>query len=281
MLAYGSPLLRALRVAAGRADGCRMTDAIDSMGNDWLVEAGAPQEAETGAEARAPEPEVPAEETEQADAPQGEQEQGPGSTDQRQVPLAALKEEREKRQALERRLNEFESRMGQAPQPAPQPVRKAPDPYEDPDGYNAYVQSTVAQTEWNMRAEMSGRFAEQKFGRETVEQAIAWAQAEGAKDPTLGQRVTLQASPVEYVVQEYKRSQTLQALGDKSLDDYIQEQAVAKGWIVSQPGAEGSAPIQKPSSPTPPKSLSQAPGNGGIGKAPKEADWSEVKFALG
>lgn len=256
-----------------------MADAIDSMGDDWLEEAGAgTPEAEPVAEARAPEPEAPADEGEQE--PQGEQ-PAKESTDTRQVPLAALKEEREKRQALERRMAEFESRVGQ-PQPKPQqPQAKAPDPYEDPDGYNAYVQQTVAQTEWNMRAEMSGRFAEQKYGKETVEEAVAWAQAEGAKDPTLGQRVTLQASPVEFVVEEYKRSQTLQALNGKSLDDYIQEQAVAKGWIVSQPGAEGSAPIQKPSSPTPPKSLSQAPGNGGIGKAPTGADWSEVKFALG
>lgn len=256
-----------------------MTDAIDSMGDDWLEEAAAKPDAETEVEARAPEPEAPAEEQEQ---PQGEPEPEKESTDQRQVPLAALKEEREKRQALERRMAEFESRMGQAPQPVqPEVVRKAPDPYEDPDGYNAYMQDTVAQTEWRLRAEMSGRFAEEKHGKDTVEAAIAWAQEQGAKDPTLGTRVQMQASPVEFVVEEYKRSQTLTALDGKSLDDYIQEQAVAKGWIVSQPGAEGSAPLLKPSSPTPPKSLSQAPGNGGIGKAPKDADWSEVKFALG
>ena len=256
-----------------------MADAIDSMGDDWLEEAGAAPEAETEVEARAPEPEAPADE-DREETPEGESEPAKESTDQRQVPLAALKEEREKRQALERRMAEFESRMGQTQQPKPQAAAKAPDPYEDPEGYNAYVQNTVAQTEWNMRAEMSGRFAEQKYGKDTVEEAVAWAQAEGAKDPTLGQRVASQASPVEFVVEEYKRSQTLQALNGKSLDDYIQEQAIAKGWIVSQPGAE-AAPIQKPSSPTPPKSLSQAPGSGGIGKAPKEADWSEVKFALG
>lgn len=259
-----------------------MADAIDSMGDDWLEEAGVATEAETVAEAQTPEPETPADE-DQHQEPLGEQEQGQGSTDQRQVPLAALKEEREKRQALERRMAEFETRMGQAQQSKPQQPQatRAPDPYEDPEGYNAYVQSTVAQTEWNMRAEMSGQFAEQKHGRETVEAAIAWAQAEGAKDPTLAQRVTLQRSPVEFVVQEYKRSQTLQALGEKSPEDFAREYAEQQGWIVSQPGAAGAAPIQKPSSPKPPKSLSQAPGNGGIGKAPKDADWSEVKFALG
>lgn len=257
-----------------------MADAIDSMGDDWLAEVGATPEAETVVEARAPEPVTPADEG-QHQEPQGEPEPVKESPDARQVPLAALKEEREKRQALERRLNEFEARVGQAQKPEQPRVERAPDPYEEPEAYNAYIQNTVAKTEWTMRAEMSGQFAEQKHGRETVEAAIAWAQAEGAKDPTLGQRVTLQRSPVEYVVQEYKRSQTLQVLGEKSPEDFAREYAEQQGWIVSQPGVAGAAPIQKPSSPTPPKSLSQAPGNGGIGKSPSGADWSEVKFALG
>lgn len=255
-----------------------MTDAIDSMGDDWLEEAGAAQETETVAEAKTPEPEAPVEEQEQ---PQGEPEPEKESTEPRQVPLAALKEEREKRQALERKFAEFESRAGQAQPQTPQAVTRAPDPYEDPDGYHQHVMSTVQQAVWIERAERSGEVAEQKYGKETVEQALAWAQEQGKKDPTLGQRVTAERSPVEFVVKEYKRSRTLEALGDKSLEDYIQEQAVAKGWIVSQPGADSTAPIQKSSSPTPPKSLSQAPGNGGIGQAPKNADWSEVKFALG
>lgn len=252
-----------------------MTDEEKTEGGDWLDAIEVP-EAEPEAEAVEPTQEAPADEPEAE--PQGEAEEKV-ETDPKHVPLAALQGEREKRQAAERELADLRARAAQT-QPQAQPVRqKAPDPYEDPEGYDAYVQNTVAQTEWKMRAEISGRFAEDKYGKDTVETAIAWAQAEGAKDPTLGQRVQAQASPVEFVVEEYKRSQTLQALNGKSLDDYLLEQAAAKGWIVSQPDADAS--IQKPSSPKPPKSLSQAPGNGGIGKAPKEADWTEVKFALG
>lgn len=253
-----------------------MTDE-KTEGGDWLDAIEVP-ETEPEAPAVEPTQEAPVEAPEAE--PQGEVEEKV-EADPKHVPLAALQGEREKRQAAERELAELRARAAQAQPQAPQPQQKAPDPYEDPEGYDAYVQSKVAQTEWKMRAEISGRFAEDKYGKDTVEAAILWAQAEGAKDPTLGQRVQLQASPVEYVVQEYKRSQTLQALGDKSLEDYLREQAEAKGWIVSQPGDAAASPIQKPSSPTPPKSLSQAPGTGGIGKAPKEADWSEVKFALG
>ena len=250
----------------------------ETKGNDWLDSIEVPE-----AEEEAPEQDsaLEANAEEQVAEPEGDAVEQV-ETDPKQVPLAALKEEREKRQALERKFADLESRVGQPQQQVQQHQRQqAPDPYEDPEGYNAYVQSTVAQTEWKMRAEMSGRFAEDKYGKDTVEAAILWAQAEGAKDPTLGQRVQLQSSPVEFVVQEYQRSQTLQALQGKSLDDYLQEQAVAKGWIVSQADGAVAPSQQKPSSPTPPKSLSRAPGNGGVGKAPKEADWSEVKFALG
>lgn len=254
-----------------------MIDEEKTEGGDWLDAIEVP-EAEPEAEAVEPTQETTAEESEAE--PQGEAEEKV-ETDPKHVPLAALQGEREKRQAAERELAEFRARAAQTQPQAQQTQQKAPDPYEDPEGYNAFVQNTVAQTEWKMRAEISGRFAEDKYGKDTVEAAILWAQEAGVKDPTLGQRVQMQSSPVEFVVEEYKRSQTLQALGGKSLEDYIQEQAEAKGWIVSQQGDAGASSIQKPSSPKPPKSLSQAPGNGGIGKAPKEADWTEVKFALG
>ena len=248
-----------------------MTDVIDSMGDDWLEAAGVEPEAEPVAEAATPEPEAPAD-------PEPAAEQATEvETDQKQVPLAALKEEREKRQALERRMAELESRAGQQQPQAQQVRQKAPDPYEDPDGYDAHVKATVAETEWRMRAEMSGRFAEGKHGKETVEAALTWAQEQAKVDPTLEYKVRAQASPVEFVIDEYKRSQTLSALGGMTIEEY----AAKQGWIVSQTGAPSGASQQKPSSPTPPKSLSQAPGSGGVNQAPKNADWSEIKFALG
>lgn len=250
----------------------------ETKGNDWLDSIEVPE-----AEEEAPEQDsaLEADAEAQAEEPEGEADEQV-ETDPKQVPLAALKEEREKRQALEREFAALKARVDQPQQVAQQPQRQPiPDSYEDPEGYNAYVEQRIAQAMWAERAERSGRDAERTYGKDTVEAAILWAQAEGAKDPTLGQRVQMQSSPVEFVVQEYQRSQTLQALQGKSLDDYLQEQAVAKGWIVSQADGAAAPSQQKPSSPTPPKSLSRAPGNGGVGKAPKEADWSEVKFALG
>jgi len=245
---------------------------VDTMGDDWLSEVeAAPEEAVVEA--------VAAEPVELSE-PEAEVAEAVVEPESPQVPLGALKEERQKRQELERRLAALEAGQSRPVQPvnAQAPVQ-APDPYEDPVGYNAYVQQTVQETEWRMRAEMSGRFAEQMHGREKVEAAVAWAQEQGAKDPTLGQRVQSQSDPVGFVVQEYERSRTLQTLGAKTPEEFAREYAVSQGWIVSEPGA--AAPILKPSSPMPPKGLASAPGKGGVGQAPTGADWSEVKFALG
>lgn len=254
-----------------------MADFLETVGEGWL-------------EGAAPDPEVvtpePVAEVIQTEAPEPveavEQETPEEAEAKREkfnpVLYREAKEERAKRQEAERERDELRARVAAQPKPE---AERAPDPYEDPVGYNQYVQSQVKDTEWRLRAEMSGRFAEQKYGKETVEAAVAWAQAEGAKDPTLGQRVQTQASPVEYVVEQYERSRTLQTLSGKSLEDYAKEYAVSQGWIVSQPGAPVGSPIQKPASAPPPASIARAPGKGGVGQVTSDADWSEVKFALG
>ena len=250
-----------------------MADPIDTLGDDWLEE-------------------LPAEETEPVqdevvDPPEQEPEQEPAQVEETPEEAEAkrekfnpvlyreAKEERARRQAVERERDELRRQIEAQPKPQ---AAKAPDPYEDPVGYNEFVQSQVQQTEWNMRAEMSGRFAEQKYGKEKVDAAVEWAREQGLKDPYLGPRVQAQASPVEFVVEEYERSRTLQTLSGKSLEDYAKEYAASQGWIVSQPGTE--VPIQKPSpAARAPRGLSNAPGSGGVKQAPN-ADWSEVKFAL-
>jgi hypothetical protein len=187
-----------------------------------------------------------------------------------------MKEERAKRQAAERELEQLRAN---APKSVQQPRQEIPDAYEDKAGFDAYIQNQIETVRWQARAEADGFAAEQIHGKEKVEAAIAWAQAEGAKDPSLGIKVQSQARPVQFVVEQYERSRTLQTLNGKTPEDFAREYAASQGWIVSEPGAQ--APILKPSSPMPPKGLATAPGKGGVGQAPSGADWSEVKFALG
>lgn len=252
-----------------------MVDAVDTMGDDWLAEASdhveeAPEVVEVVVQPEA---------TEGApETPEVREEAEPSTETPHMVPYATMKKEREARQELERRLAALEARP--APQQAPvvtQQPQIIPDAYEDPQGFNQWVLDQQAQQQFAARAEISGFKAETKFGKEIVEAAIAWAMEEAKADPTLSVRVQKEASPVEYVVQKYKRSLTHQTLGDKSPEDFAREYAVSQGWIVSQPQTETSVP-QKPSSPKAPRSLATIPGSGS--KAPANADWGEFKFAL-
>lgn len=187
------------------------------------------------------------------------------------VPLAVLLDEREKRKDYERKLREFEEREARAKAAAtPQAI---PDPYEDPQGYQSYVQNQVDQQAFNLRAEMSGQFAEQKFGKETVEAAIAWATSQTA-DPFLGQRVQQSRSPVEFVVEQYQREQFFQNRGS---DPSANQQLVATpGTAAPQPMA--AQPLQKPQAP--PRSLAAAPNAGGGHQAVGGSIFDSVKFNL-
>lgn len=250
---------------------------LDSMGDDWNGEAVEAEPKETVQEAPA-ETEAVAEDAPQTEpvTEQVEEEKPTEPAEEKFNPTLykEMKEERRKRQEAERELERLRT---QAPQ-QPQAQVKRPDPYEDPDGYDAHVENRIAQVEWKLRAEMSGQRAETLYGKDTVESAVAWAQEQGAKDPTLGQRVAVQASPVEYVVQQYQQSRTLETIAGRTFEEAAEDYAKQKGWIVSPEVQQ--PPAQQQSSSVPPRGLSRVPGSGSKA-TPSGADWGEVKFPLG
>lgn len=200
------------------------------------------------------------------------------------VPLATFLEEKMTARELKKEVERLRQEQEASRQAALQPV-KVPDPYEDPDGYNRYVQDSVQQNAWSMRAEMSGRFAEQKFGRETVEAALSWAQQEGQRDPTLGQRVQMQASPVEWVVEQYNRDQLLQriqsdpTLSAQLMSGAVSPQATVPGVVAPQPAA-ALQPVAVTPKAAPPRSLATARSNAGHQTIPNGAVLDSVKFNL-
>lgn len=217
-----------------------------------------------------PEPEAPADPLAEPDpAPIQQPEEPKGA---HHVPLAVLLDEREKRKEYERKLREYEEREAKRQaEAAPQAI---PDPYEDPQGYQAHVQREVQQQAFNLRAEMSGRFAEQKFGKDAVEAAIAWAQTQ-TSDPFLGQRVQASPSPVEFVVEQYNREQFYQKHG--SDPSALQQLVATQGTAAPQPTA--AQPLPKPQAP--PKSLAAAPNAGGGHQAiPDGAILGSIKLNL-
>ena len=220
----------------------------------------APQEVQ-------PQPEAPADQP-PAQEPEPQQ---PESTEERQshhVPLTALLDEREKRQKLERELEQFRA---QAQPQAPQPPQ-VPDPYEDPAGYQQYIQAQIDDRTFKATAEISGRFAEQKYGKETVEEAVRWAQEQGAKDPTLGQRVRASNDPVGFVVEQFQREQFWQK--------YQSDPSVLTQATNQTAAPQMAAPVvTKPIAP--PRSLAAAPGAGGGHQSiPDGSVLDSVKFNL-
>lgn len=189
------------------------------------------------------------------------------------VPLAVLLDEREKRKDYERKLREYEQREAEARAKAtPQAI---PDPYEDPQGYQSYIQSQIDDRAFNVTAEISGRFAEQKYGKEVVQEAIAWAQEQGQRDPYLGQRVRASNDPVGFVVEQFQREQFWTKYGSDPS---------ALSALVAAPGTAAPQAMAAPAAPkpqAPPKSLVNAPSTGaGVQAIPEGAVLGSLKLNL-
>lgn len=167
------------------------------------------------------------------------------------VPLSAVLDEREKRQALERELAELRRQHAQ-------PQAPAMDPYEDPA---AYTQQVVLNTKLDMSEEM----ARSKHGDDLVEQAKTWAVDKMSKSPGFSQEVLSNRHPYEFAVQAYQRDQLVSQLKP---DDLAQFQAwkAAQAAPQAQPLAAPAAPI--PPVAAPPRSLAAATSAGGLQHVP-------------
>lgn len=257
-----------------------MTDVVDRLGSGWLEEEQPTQEQEPIQE-QVEAPAIEAQEPQVQEEAPNEQQQAEPEEKFNPTLYREMKEERRKRQEAEREAEQLRQMVAaqQAKQPAPQ-AQDIPDAYEDPNGFAAYVQQQQAALKWEASVEISKFKAEHKYGEDMVKEAIAWAQQQAATDPLLDQKIGRAQSPVEFVVQEYQQSRTLQSLAGKSPEDFARDYAISQGWIVAQP-EPSTAPSQQPSpAKAPPKSLASRPGNGGVNQIPQGADWSEVKFAL-
>lgn len=240
-------------------------DIPEGEGNVEQIET--PQEAREPQEQQGQPPAEP--------EPQAEPQPEEPKEEARHVPLVALLDEREKRQATQREKEALEQRLRdlEAKQ-APQPTRQVPDPYEDPQGYNEFVQGEIEQRAFAMKLEMSGRFAEQVHGKETVDQAIAWGNEQARLDPTLSQRFRMQPDPVGFVVEQFKREQFFKQYGS----DPSALQQLQTTPQTAAPQQQGVPPLSAPQAP--PRSLANAPGAGGHQSVPDGSVLQSIKFAL-
>ena len=99
----------------------------------------------------------------------------------------AYKDEKRKRQELERKLEEIQN---------PKEPVKAPDVFEDQEGFSNHIADMVSQSELKVKAEMSKFMADREFGADVVTQKLATFKEMVANDPNLSNRVLTAVSPV-------------------------------------------------------------------------------------
>ena len=215
------------------------------------------------AEAAAPEPEQAAEPEPAPEHPEGtgETEATPPvveKAEEGRVPIGALRDEREKRQALQRELDELRRWREQQESARQQPQI---DPVLEPEKALAQVQHQFRGELWNERCHISEVMARSALGEETVETAKEAFIAEAQRNPALGVELRRQQHPYDFVVKWHKRQQAMAEIGEDP-DAYrarLREEVMRE--LAQQPATPAPQPSTRP--PAPPRSLSSAPAAGG------------------
>lgn len=217
-------------------------------------------EPETVTEPETPPVETPTPEQPAEPAPaEPQQPEQPRDEGGRFIPITALLDEREKRQAAERRAQELERQQQSRQQP-----QDIPDPYDDPKGYDAYRDQQIAQATRQAEFRISERFALKEHGEEAVKSAVEWAMEKAKADPAFAQGYMTNPDPFDWIVRQHQREAIVSAIPSdvKSLDELI-EREVAKRMQTAAPAQTGIP--QQPASVAAvvPRSLATAPGSGG------------------
>jgi hypothetical protein len=153
------------------------------------------------------------------------------------VPVAALLDERDKRKALEKRLADLEAER-KTDGPAPEP--------------------TTAQQMWALRMDVSRELMVSQHGEEEAKALHEWGEAKCGSDPHFNQQVYASKNPYAFIRQARQREMLLAEVSPDDLDDY-------KAWKASRASKDaGGTPALQPT-PTPPRSLANAPNAGGAG----------------
>lgn len=166
------------------------------------------------------------------------------------APIAALMDERDKRQAAQAEAQRLAKELEALKAVAPEPPREI-----TPD---EKVQLALYQQ--NLRA--SRRFAEREYGKDTIQTVHEWAAAKCDADPFFNSQMIASEDPYENAYQAYNREQIIAQVKP---DDF----AAFKAWQAAQAQAAAQTPTHQPT-PTPapappPRSLAHAPNAGGAG----------------
>ena len=130
--------------------------------------------------------------------------------DTRTAPITALLDERDKRQAAEKRLRELEA--SQATQ------SERPDPIADPDGAKSFDDAAMEARLFNERCNMSETIHRGSVGNEAVDAALVEFEAAAKANPALRAELQNQPDPYGFVLRVAKERKILSNVTD--LDEY-------------------------------------------------------------
>lgn len=119
--------------------------------------------------------------------------------------FAALKDERRKRQELERELEALK---------APKEEAKAPDVLDDPEGYQAFQSEQFDQKVDNVKAEISQFYAEKELGKEKVAAAFETFSAMVKDNPALYEQAVSSVSPYHEIVEIVNKAEKFEQIQD-------------------------------------------------------------------
>lgn len=208
------------------------------------------------------------------------------------VPLAALQEERNKRQEMERRLAEIEARTRiQTPQQPQQPQQPQPEPeiWTDPNAYFDHRLAPTVQAMEQMREQMFEMAAGQQLGFDKVDAAKSAFEEQIKKEGPQGETFRLaqqlfgqgaQGNPFTKLVEWHKRQSIFAEVGDdprawmeremeKMLADPAKSAAIMEK--IRAGAGQQPSPAVIPNGRSVPPSISAIPGGGGPSGAPTAA----------
>ncbi|MCV2448880.1 hypothetical protein [Paracoccus sp. DMF] len=223
-----------------------MDDVLNIFGKtdeEQPAVAETPEQAAPAPEAEQPE----GEQTEQPAESKGEDRAEPPAAkpeeDQRHVPYEALRDERQKRQAAERRLAEIEAAQSRARIEA----------IEDPGERAEAVQQQLVQAAVAHKVQLSRQYAERQYGAEFVQEVENFF-----NDPQhapMSHQFLRTADPFGAAVEYFNAAKTLREIGPdpKAYETRLREQIRAEMLAELNP--------TKPKAP--PRSMASAPAAGG------------------
>lgn len=168
------------------------------------------------------------------------------------VPLQALHETRDEVKALKQQLEAMKQ-----PQQAAD-TETVPDIFENPEGYQAHIQSQMTAALLDTRLNLSEEMVRQSAGDEVVNAAQEWAKQVLPVNAAFAQAFYSQRNPYGFLVEQYKQ----QSLVSQLTNDPKQIEAFL-AWQQQGQAQPAQATEQQPS-PTPPRSIASATSAGGV-----------------